>query len=30
MSANRGMAWDIETTKRLLGYAPEDDIWSEL
>lgn len=30
MSANRGMAWDIETTKRLLGYAPQDDIWAEI
>jgi uronate dehydrogenase len=26
MSANTGMAWDIEHTKRLLGYDPQDDV----
>lgn len=26
MSANTGMRWDIETTRRLLGYEPEDDV----
>ena len=26
MSANTGMPWDIEHTKRLLGYAPQDDV----
>ncbi len=26
MSANTGMAWDIEYTKRLLGYEPQDDV----
>jgi NAD+ dependent glucose-6-phosphate dehydrogenase len=26
MSANAGMAWDIEHTKRLLGYLPQDDV----
>lgn len=30
MSANAGMAWDIETTKRLLGYEPKDDLWAEI
>jgi hypothetical protein len=24
MSDNPGMRWDIETTKRLIGYAPQD------
>jgi hypothetical protein len=27
MSANTGMAWDIEPTRQLLGYAPKDDVW---
>jgi len=27
MSANRGMPWDIETTRRLIGYEPQDNIW---
>jgi uronate dehydrogenase len=26
MSANTGMPWDIETTRRLLMYAPQDDV----
>jgi NAD+ dependent glucose-6-phosphate dehydrogenase len=26
MSANTGMRWDIETTRRLLGYQPQDDV----
>jgi nucleoside-diphosphate-sugar epimerase len=30
MSGNRGMPWDIETTRRLLGYAPQDDVWAHL
>lgn len=30
MSANRGMAWDLETGRRLIGYEPQDDIWREL
>ena len=25
MSANRHMPWDIETTRRLIGYEPQDD-----
>jgi hypothetical protein len=24
MSDNPGMRWDIETTKRTIGYAPQD------
>jgi hypothetical protein len=24
MSANPGMRWDIETTRRTIGYAPQD------
>ena len=28
MSANRGMPWDIESTRRLIGYEPQDDIWN--
>ncbi|MET0429284.1 MAG: NAD(P)-dependent oxidoreductase [Microvirga sp.] len=26
MSGNRDMPWDIETTRRLIGYEPRDDI----
>jgi nucleoside-diphosphate-sugar epimerase len=26
MSANTGMRWDIEHTRRLLGYEPHDDV----
>jgi nucleoside-diphosphate-sugar epimerase len=26
MSANRGMQWDIEMTKRLLGFEPQDNV----
>jgi NAD+ dependent glucose-6-phosphate dehydrogenase len=26
MSANTGMRWDIEYTRRLVGYAPQDDV----
>ena len=26
MSANTGMPWDLEPARRLLGYAPQDDI----
>jgi hypothetical protein len=26
MSANTGMRWDIEPTRTLLGYAPQDDV----
>lgn len=26
MSANTGMRWDIEHTRRLLGYRPQDDV----
>ncbi|HYT95181.1 MAG TPA: NAD(P)-dependent oxidoreductase [Gemmataceae bacterium] len=26
MSANTGMRWDIERTRRLLGYEPQDDV----
>ena len=26
MSANTGMRWDIESTRRLLGYHPQDDV----
>jgi uronate dehydrogenase len=26
MSANTGMPWDIEGTRRLVGYAPQDDV----
>jgi nucleoside-diphosphate-sugar epimerase len=27
MSANRGMPWDIESTGKLIGYEPQDDVW---
>ena len=30
MSANRDMPWDIETTRRLIGYEPQDDIWNHV
>lgn len=30
MSANSGMAWDLEGARRLIGYAPEDDLWRRL
>src|SRR5205823_14243701 len=26
MSANTGMRWDIEPTRRLVGYKPQDDV----
>lgn len=26
MSANRGMRWDIEETRRVVGYEPQDDV----
>lgn len=29
MSGNRDMVWDIETTRRMIGYAPQDDVWSD-
>jgi nucleoside-diphosphate-sugar epimerase len=30
MSGNTGMGWDIDETRRLIGYAPQDDIWDHL
>jgi nucleoside-diphosphate-sugar epimerase len=30
MSANRGMPWDLKGARRLLGYDPQDDIWTAL
>src|SRR5262249_21057441 len=26
MSANTGMRWDLESTRRLVGYRPQDDV----
>ena len=26
MSANTGMRWDLEYTKKLVGYEPQDDV----
>jgi hypothetical protein len=26
MSANTGMRWDLDATRRLLGYEPQDDV----
>ena len=26
MSANTGMRWDIEATRRPIGYEPQDDV----
>ena len=30
MSANRDMDWDIATTRRLIGYRPQHDIYADL
>jgi nucleoside-diphosphate-sugar epimerase len=30
MSANRGMPWDVESTRQLIGYEPQDDVWEHL
>lgn len=30
MSANKDMPWDIEPTKRLIGYAPQDNVWAHI
>jgi uronate dehydrogenase len=30
MSANRGMRWDIEETRRLIGYEPRDDVSAQV
>ena len=30
MSANAGMGWDVETTRRLIAYEPQDDVWRSL
>jgi hypothetical protein len=30
MSANRGMMWDIESTRTLIGYEPQDDVWRHI
>ena len=30
MSANAGMAWDLEHTRQYIGYAPQDDLWASL
>jgi nucleoside-diphosphate-sugar epimerase len=30
MSANRGMAWDIEGARRLIGYEPQDDLYAHV
>jgi nucleoside-diphosphate-sugar epimerase len=30
MSANSGMSWDVEETRRLIGYVPRDDIREHL
>lgn len=29
MSANTGMKWSLDETKRWLGYAPQDDVYAE-
>jgi hypothetical protein len=26
MSANTGMLWDLEDTRRLVGFEPQDDV----
>jgi nucleoside-diphosphate-sugar epimerase len=30
MSANRGMPWDVDATRRLIGYVPKDSIWDHV
>jgi hypothetical protein len=30
MSANQGMPWDVESTRQLIGYEPQDDVWEHL
>ena len=30
MSANRGMPWDIETTRRMIGHEAQDNAWDHL
>ena len=30
VSANAGMAWDLEEAARWIGYRPEDDVWALL
>lgn len=30
MSGNSGMPWDIETTRRLIGYEPKDNVWDHV
>jgi hypothetical protein len=30
MSANKGMPWDLDGTRELLGYSPKDDVWQRL
>jgi hypothetical protein len=30
MSANRDMPWDVESTRRLIGYEPRDDAWKHV
>ena len=30
VSANSGMPWEIESARRLIGYVPQDDVWTFL
>lgn len=30
MSANRGMPWDIDATRTMIGYEPQDDVWEHV
>jgi nucleoside-diphosphate-sugar epimerase len=30
MSANAGMPWDVEQTRRLIGYEPRDNVWNHI
>ena len=30
MSANKDMPWDVETTKKLIGYRPQDNVWAHV
>jgi nucleoside-diphosphate-sugar epimerase len=30
MSANAGMAWEIETARQMIGYQPADNVWDHV
>lgn len=30
MSANEGMAWEIESARATIGYVPRDNVWDHV